>query len=169
MEMPLWKKLRGSNISAEGLLDIFAIKEPPVPVIGMAQGLGIDVYYRENASWDGMLSIAKDESDARIFIKKEHAETRQRFTVAHELGHLILHPGQNVYRDTSYLSYENSAERRQETEANQFAANLLMPAWMVEFAFDRMRLAPAQLASFFNVSPEAMHYRLKDLGIISYY
>lgn len=165
----MWRRLRGSRISARDLLEVYAIGSPPIPIIGLAQAMGVEVYYRHGAPWDGMLSIAPDESAARIFVKKEASETRQRFTVAHELAHLVLHPGQNVYRDTSYLSYENQMERQRETEANRYAAELLMPDWMVEFAFDRMGLSPARLARLFNVSPEAMNYRLVELRIIPMY
>ncbi len=168
IEAALWKQLRGGGHSAEYLLDLFGIEEPPVPVIGIAQGIGVEVYYRPGAPWAGLLSIEDDGSTARIFVKKEDPTTRQRFTVAHELGHLLLHKDVQVHRDNDYSNYVGRS-RSKEREANHFAAELLMPAWMVKFAFDHMELALTELAHLFEVSQEAMHYRLKDLGLITTY
>jgi Zn-dependent peptidase ImmA (M78 family)/transcriptional regulator with XRE-family HTH domain len=80
---------------------------------------------------------------------------RQRFSIAHELGHLLLHPD------------PEPGSTRHEREANTFAAELLMPADEVR---DRLP-APADLAALkdtadgYGVSVAALAYRGKDLGI----
>lgn len=164
---PLWKRLREEGgVSAEDLIEAFNLTKPPIPVAGIAKGLGVEVYYRENAGWDGALSIDQDEVVARIFVEKLHSKTRQRFTIAHELGHLMLHPDTFIHRDTKKVMLSNSFK---EKEANSFAASLLMPQWMVEFAFERLTQRPDALASLFEVSPEAMRYRMHNLNLVRLY
>lgn len=169
MDVLLWRQLRGTRISARYLLDLFGVEYPPVPVFGIAKGLGVEVYFREYIDSAGFLGISNNGEVARIFVRRSDPETRQRFTVAHELGHLVLHREQNIHRDTSYEIYETYAERRRETEANRFAAELLMPGWMVDHAIGRMGLNDSQLGELFNVSRDAIYYRLKDLGYLKTY
>lgn len=164
--IPLWQQLREDPLAtASSLLDMFAIEEPPVPIIGIAKGLGVEVYYRPNAGWEGALSI-DEEGDAHIIIEGIRDVQWQRFVAAHELGHLVLHPKIKVHRDTrkSLLSKE-----RVEREATEFAARILMPKWMVEFAVDYMTTDIDHLSRLFNVSPLAIRNRLHDLGILRMY
>lgn len=166
-DIPLWMELRErGGVTPDNLLDMFSIEVPPVPVVGMAKGLGIEVYNRENAGWDGALSIDQEEFTARIFVEANHSNTRQRFTIAHELGHLLLHPDTYIHRDTKRQIHSSSYKER---EANQFAAELLMPRWMVTFAFDHLAQSPEALAGLFDVSPEAMSIRMRKLNLIRLY
>jgi len=59
------------------------------------------------------------------------------FTIAHEIGHFILHHGESdLFIDTTYVAFRDSestkGENRAEIQANQFAAALLMPALFIE-------------------------------------
>ena len=164
--VPLWKKLREREVSATDLRNIFGIDEPPVPVLRIASGMGIEIYYRENAGWDGALDIDERNMRARIFVEKNHPVTRQRFTVAHELGHVVMHPHTHVHRDTAgRMNSDNFIE----WQANRFAARLLMPEWMVRFAYNRVSTDVSQLARSFVVSREAMRIRLQSLGLARQY
>lgn len=91
-------------------------------------------------------------------------EVRQRFTIAHELGHFVLgHDG--VLRDpTKNFSATNYDPR--EVAANRFAAEVLMPQAAIEAAV-RSEKDIRKLAEKFNVSEVAMKFRLKQLGWIS--
>jgi Zn-dependent peptidase ImmA (M78 family) len=97
--------------------------------------------------------------EAHIYVNVGQALTRQRFTVAHEIGHLILHEPGRAFRDTWSSTDTNIAE----VQANNFAANLLMPSWMVN-ALASGGTYVESLADKFRVSPEAMRYRLQNLG-----
>ena len=106
---------------------------------------------------------------------------RQRFTIAHELGHLQLHPGKPMIIDKLVrVDFREDGHRwasdRQEREANQFAATLLMPEKMVRDQADAIVGAGQAvseegmietLASVFDVSRQAMRYRLVNLDILS--
>jgi hypothetical protein len=104
---------------------------------------------------------------------------RRRFTAAHELGHFLLHRDRMIggrwmgdTRETIREEGSNAADM--EREADRFAAELLMPAAMcrarAEAFRDTYRVCPLtvfayHLASELLVSPEALRYRLKGLGV----
>ena len=112
----------------------------PVDVIGLADDLGV----RVNKAWlDADVSGELEHignGRYHINVNAKDAETRQRFTIAHELGHFIYHRSligdgvddDRAYRSTNVGRYHNKKiGPRQETEANRFAANLLMPANLI--------------------------------------
>ncbi|MBK5545963.1 ImmA/IrrE family metallo-endopeptidase [Pseudomonas sp. TH04] len=88
---------------------------------------------------------------------------RNRFTLAHELGHVLLgHVNEATpqQRDTTFGNY-NPIERA----ANAFAAELVMPEQKVRELFAGASSVP-QMSEAFGVSNAAMSYRLKNLGLI---
>jgi Zn-dependent peptidase ImmA (M78 family) len=116
-----------------------------------------------------------------ILVNQDHAPARQRFSVAHELGHLFLHQYRVPHADrTLKLRDAQSSEGSafEEIEANQFAAELLMPralllkalrGHVIEYepessarAADFTKLVKA-LAKRFKVSDQAMTIRLSSL------
>lgn len=111
-------------------------RQVPVNVELLAKSLGIEVNYMNlDAETSGMIERTPNNR-FRIVVNGNHPHTRQRFTIAHELGHYFNHRhliGDGILDDRAYRSaasgrYTNTAiGRRQETEANQFAATLLMP------------------------------------------
>jgi Zn-dependent peptidase ImmA (M78 family) len=151
------------------------VSKAPVPVDRIARHLNIEVRYsptREDVS--GAL-VVKDGA-AFIAVNDAHHENRQRFTIAHEIGHFQLHnAGEQVHFDEDFRVYgrnKNSslATDPQEIEANRFAAELLMPQ---KFLFDDFsgikgdqEEVVARLAKRYKVSPQAMEYRLANLGLL---
>lgn len=121
---------------------------------------------------------------AQIGFNSKHSENRTRFTVAHELGHYVLHAqSEPVFIDKandnkfSYLFRDensSSGEYRKEREANNFAAALLMPKKLI---YHEMKKAAEEdgdknlvecLSQKFNVSSKAMEIRLFHLGYSDY-
>ena len=163
---------------AQELLDETGLSQVPVPVEQIAKKLGVDVVYEPAPdSVSGMLFREGDV--ARIGVNSSHAHVRQRFTIAHELGHLRLHPGRKMFVDKAVridLRDERSstATDKQEIEANGFAANLLMPVSLLVEEAERFfkrnsnasvdELATA-MAERFDVSVQAMRIRLANLGV----
>lgn len=153
----------------------------PVDVVGLANALGIEVYKDDfdNKQMSGY--IAKEEDGYFICVNKKHPATRQQFTIAHEIGHFVLH--QHLLENNSLLptfykigngiinsalprceQYYSHEYRKTETEANSFAASLLMPE--VEFiaaANDCDNLN--DLANKFKVSVGAASIRANNLEI----
>jgi hypothetical protein len=113
----------------------------------------------------------------RAFVNADEILPRRRFSAAHELGHFVLHRGK-MFRfkfDTDKTLLEaNDANDPMEREANQFAAELLMPEELLRARAEELkresgacpRLVLAyRLSSELLVSREAMRYRLKNLGV----
>jgi hypothetical protein len=157
---PPWKKLRLVRATPDQLLAGYEVTAPPVPVELIARKMGAQVHRVRKPGWDGALSV--DGDVAHIWVDGGVAPTRQRFTVAHEIGHLLLHydpsiPDRVQFRDHISMLGVDPMER----EANRFAAELLMPAWMVH-AFLPGRTV-GQLAAIFDVSEPAMGIRVQAL------
>jgi len=87
---------------------------------------------------------------------------RRRFTIAHEIGHFVLHPERCRPERGGAV---NEAGRMQEREADAFAAELLMPEYLVREAVRQQGLDDARLADRFEVSRKAMQTRLRYLGL----
>lgn len=120
-------------------------------------------------AYDGMLA-----GTARLIaVEANHHEHRQRFSVAHEVGHFSLHflqdPSLAVFtcsdQDMKVRDAGRSDHARREWEANLFAAELLMPADQVEFMHRTVRGNLFKLSRHFSVSADAMEIRLKGLNL----
>jgi len=160
---------------AKELLARLSIKSPPIPVEKIAKELGAEVRF---APFDDELSgmVHIKEGVPIIGVNALHHPNRQRFTIAHELGHLELHRQMitsNIHVDKDFpalMRDSNSATGKEQIEiqANQFAAELLMPRIMIEEAlagkqFDIDDDAPIEeLAKKFRVSKQALEYRIRN-------
>lgn len=146
-----------------------AQQDAPVDVEGLAAELGVLVH----RAWLGKDVSGQlrptETGQFQITVNAADPETRQRFTIAHELGHFIYHRhliGQGVGDDRAYRSagaglYNNTAiGPKQEQEANQFASGLLMPQALLDAARRSGHEDPRDLAEMFNVSLPAMRVRL---------
>jgi len=147
----------------------------PVPVDRIAQKRGVKLRFE---AFEGDLSGAlyrADTGSTVLAVNDWHAEVRQRFTIAHELGHLQLHPDALFVDGFLARDGESSlAIKSEEIEANAFAAELLMPRQSVVTELNLavedgvgldLKRVSARLATRFKVSEQAMQYRLVNLGI----
>ncbi|AIR81881.1 ImmA/IrrE family metallo-endopeptidase [Staphylococcus epidermidis] len=118
-----------------------------------------------------------------IFINKNHSENRQRFTIAHEIGHYLFKHNDNIkYRQEKYKY--NEKELKEERIANDFSANLLMPekqmkALLIKYYKDHKinissglsNIQKNELTEFISkklkVSKIAAEYRLFNLRFIN--
>ena len=99
-----------------------------------------------------------------IGVNKLHHKNRKRYTLAHELGHYILHKEKNIdIVDTTF--FRNNETDSIEYMANEFAAKLLMPEDKVRYFVDVQKVKNiGELAAKFEVSASAMKYRIISLG-----
>jgi Zn-dependent peptidase ImmA (M78 family) len=159
---------------ATDLLKRLKIKEPPVNVEAIAEKLKINIEHDDlDDDVSGFLILKKNNHT--IVVNENHPSNRQRFTIAHEIGHFVLHAnnGKELFIDKKYARDINSStgEINEEMEANSFAAELLMPAQMLKDelvssgfnVFDDM--ATFALAKKFRVSEQALGYRLGKLDL----
>jgi Zn-dependent peptidase ImmA (M78 family) len=162
---------------ARKVLESCGVPSPPIPVEEIARRLGARVSFEHFAS-DVSGILYRETSNAFIGVNATHAKTRQRFTIAHEIGHLRLHKGRPMFVDHAVRvdRRDVNASRGidpEEIEANSFAAALLMPQDMVFAAMSQSTLRGRtgedvirHLAKRFEVSPQAMEYRLANLGLV---
>lgn len=146
---------------------------PPIKLEPILERLGVELRQVDVA--DDISGILIRDGERRIVIvNAKHSDVRQRFTVAHEIAHLVLHRGEEVHVDSAFLvnlrdPRSGTAENIEEVEANAFAANLLMPADWVRRALGETWLdvnddsEVARLAETFQVSLQAMLIRLTNL------
>lgn len=161
---PQWAELKPEisalvkrpTVATNIVLRAFGIEAPPVPIEDIARGLGVVVHPVRDPGWSGALTWKGDIP--HVFLRDEDAPPRKRFTLAHELGHLLLHPTGTMFRDNARFSGDG-----REAEANRFAAALLMPMWMLEPLVTRSARTLDELADLFDVSSEAMTYQLDNL------
>ena len=133
----------------------------PVPVLDIAHEMGIKVY--KSKGWPDYISglIRMDperggSSGYALYTNAKHPKTRRRFTIAHELGHYVLHRdeiGEGITDDALYRSRLGGPLERQ---ANRFAANLLMPRDLIVEAINQGVDSVEKLAEKFEVSRSAM-------------
>lgn len=112
------------------------------------------------------ISGAYDKKNRSIYIAQSDSYSRKAFTIAHELGHYVLHESKDVETLTRAEALRLGEKKPDiEQEADWFAASLLMPRkmlerfWAITYDVDRM-------ARLFRVSYSLMDYRLKHLGLI---
>ena len=170
-----------AGISACDLHHKLGMTAPPFDPFEAAKCLGIEV--DDTITWDKLEiagSITRKKKKVTIWVNPYDPEVRQRFTLAHELGHYvndILVDGKDKVSDTPETLYRNGSDDPKEVRANNFAADLLMPTTIVlEKAFELIKQAPsetmfaadlvAKLAVTFKVSKPAMTVRLKRLGLV---
>lgn len=167
---------------AQGVLDSQRITSLPIPVEEIAKKAGINVFpFDLGTDVSGVLHITNGV--ANIGYNPSESKVRQRYTLAHELGHYILHvtdAKDKVFVDNeSYFQLKmfrsakpklSSADYKNEQEANQFAAALLMPQTLLQkelqdyngFDFSDSSMI-TELAKKFEVSTQAMSYRIINL------
>ncbi len=158
---------------AEGILNESGLRTIPIPVEDIATHFKLHI--GRAASKDFSVLLIRKDGAALIGINSTENPRRQRFTIAHEIGHFFLHPQKDVLVD--YRSNSKGTHRTpKEKEADIFAASLLMPRQ--ELIKDFMKVAGgvltdeeqtkkvvSLLATKYEVSGEAMNIRLLGLGI----
>jgi len=119
----------------------------PVPIVNIANDLQIEIYETNDLAPGESGIIRKEDSKYYIYVKAGDLYTRKRFTIAHEIGHFIKHKAKldssKEFIDSSVQPTPNGngttlhraitqelsdEERRLEVEANEIAADLLMPS-----------------------------------------
>ena len=144
----------------------------PVPVGEVATRFGLQVKVA-NLGPGISGQIAPDGDSYTIKVNRFEAKERQRFTIAHEISHFLLHreiidASPDGIKDT--VLYRSGAPERAEFEANRLAADILMPKRSVE---ERLRelggrvseMAIGVLAHQFKVSKGAMEIRLQNVSV----
>lgn len=136
------------------------------------------VYVALDENVSGVSSYISSNKRFVVAINSSKAINRQYFTTAHELGHYFLHKdiiekegvlisqAENIDGDYALYRLDDSEYSEIETEANYFAASLLMPKDQVHKVWSTLHKVE-ECAKVFNVSVSAMSVRLEKLGLVS--
>jgi len=158
------------------LLSSSGVTRAPVPIRKIARSRGARIVLNSLES-DLSGFLFRDKSQAVIGVNTNHARVRQNFTIAHELGHLLMHDrNEQLHIDKKYSVRLRSDISSQgvdeaEMEANYFAAELLMPTNFIKSDVQPLvgtdaDLAIQKLAEKYRVSREAMSIRLSSLRYV---
>lgn len=139
----------------------------PVKVGELANELGLKVTRAPLPPKVSGLIQPSDDAKAgfEIRVNKYEMPERQRFTVAHEIAHYLLHRDQIGSGVVDSIMYRSNLTSRKETEANRLAADIVMPAREVRRELARLgghrtEEVVEELATLFRVSVPAMKVRL---------
>ena len=172
---------------ATDLLSRIGLMNAPVDVETAAAKLGVQVHFQPlEDDFSGMLAL-KDGA-AHIIVNSKHHPNRQRFTIAHELGHFEMHRPESddrlfvdkkftIYQRSGpassekYKSSESATTYVEEREANLFAEALLVPDALLKKSLDEKNIEVAMidefdvslLASMFGVSEQMMAIKIEKL------
>jgi Zn-dependent peptidase ImmA (M78 family) len=183
---PKWVGRPKAEKRAAALLEDQGISDLPIPVEEISEHLGLEVFYETLPTETSSVLIRQPDGRRVIGVNARHAPRRQRFSLAHEIGHALLHfpeeaptdgeavvsrPLEVLFRD----GVAGQGTSRVEIDANAFAAALLMPEQLVWARFHRRWQTDVSrrvddviddLADEFDVSAQAMRYRLVNLGLV---
>lgn len=165
--------IRKIEATALRLLQEQRVHKPPVPVESIARRLGAEIRY---SPFEGDISggVFRDGKRVIIGINSLHHPNRQRFTIAHEIGHMVLHQGKEIHIDRTFrINFRDDVSSQavdpEEIEANRFAAELLMPQSMLVRDLKGQKVdieneeEIRRLATTYGVSVQALSFRLTNL------
>ncbi|MFZ4807588.1 MAG: ImmA/IrrE family metallo-endopeptidase [Hyphomicrobiaceae bacterium] len=164
-----------AGTAAAAILKAFRVTAPPVLVDEIIAAKRIALRFTPLApDLSGM--IFQKDGEPVIVVNSTHPPNRQRFTMAHELGHHELHLpaiGSSVHVDKKFAMARDlmsaSGLDRQEIEANRFAAELLVPRTFLSRELQGRVVdiedeeLVADLARLFRVSRQMMAIRIGDV------
>lgn len=147
---------------AQEVIDANFVSEPPVRITDIAQNYGLQIRIVDLSTHPGVAGFI-DPKSRTIFVSRDDAPTRQAFTVAHELGHWLMHGKELEAEPEKYaILYRKPLGEPNddivEKQANVFAASLLVPKGLL----DRYKDVKDHkvIADIFGVSSEVIGYRL---------
>jgi predicted transcriptional regulator len=137
----------------------------PVDVMALAMKLGLSV-------WSQPLEdhiqgkIIRDEKHGgpkkySIIVNSKEDALKQRFTIAHEIGHFILHEEKIGDGLTDDALYNSGLSTLEEVQANRMAGEILMPFTLIETAIKSGLRSLDDISAYLDVSKQALANRLQ--------
>ncbi len=157
LERPDFAKAKNAAFK---ILRDYKVDQPPVDPTDLARRLGLKVYFVELAPDYQSVSGFYDFEENAIFVNRDEYPLRQTFTVAHELGHKVLHEEWAKSSEYKVLLRDQggSSTDFREKEANAFAANLLVPRFILSKYWTQMSVE--ELSTLFAVSVPVIRNRI---------
>lgn len=171
------------NTTKDLLLKYGFFNDQNIDIVKLATSLGFAVLLlKEEAKADGVILVNKDnkpilpgkiKASKIIAFKKTIERNKNRFIIAHELGHFFLHSNNTPtpFFAYQYNGVENNTDALSEEEANYFAANLLVPEDKLVEAIKTFKepisevYVVEELAKTFEVDTSCIRKRFEEVGI----
>ena len=173
--------LKSIEKRASLIIEEYNGKQSRIDVEKIARNMGLKIIVDDlGKNVTGVLFIKNGQGVIGYNPDENTSNVRKRFTIAHELGHYILHRlDNNIFVDKKEFKAvfrrdhnSTTGEHKQEREANAFAAALLMPEHLLIKEINKKSFDLGgdndiinTLASKFEVSTQAMAYRIANLNL----
>lgn len=168
---------------------VFDNRDKNTPLSELLENIGIEVQYFVDSDISGYLRWDANQNKPVIAVNAKHSEQRRRFSMAHELGHLVLafkwlpapygdgieFDDNRILNVTKYRGKESltANEKQEEAIVNEFAAGFLMPYDKIDELWEtdgpNVELVIDKMVATFNVSEQAARVRianyLRDRGL----
>lgn len=146
---------------ARDLIKKHKIVKPPITLDALVkdEAPGYEVILDD--TFPNHLSGLTNARAKTIRINSNHPPLRRRFSLAHELGHIVLNHNAILFQRIDEENIKDEFER----EANEFAGELLMPIRMFKACYELVQNLDA-LAGLFEVSREAAYVRAMKLRLL---
>jgi len=147
---------------AEAFVHHHGVTRPPVDVYELAPRVGIVSVTVGAISKDAILHALPADGLFAVILSIRTSPTRRRFSLAHEMGHRILHPSYGSHEQLDRVAARGDYTRL-ERAVNHFAACLLMPRPWFRERLDA-GVPATELAREFDVSADAARRRMVELS-----
>ena len=139
-----------------------ALPGRPVDIISLCERIGPEVFEASDMPKHLSGFIQREPGDKfKIYYNGNEPKTRQRFTVAHELAHYILHRGELKDEYPESVLLRGGLSNKKETEANKLAAAILMPYDKLDaYVEGHLDSSIEEVAKVFGVSAQTMSIRM---------
>ena len=158
------------------------VKQVPVDVVKIAKQLEFDIFYGRfksdvvyGAMWDGNkdLKLSGGHTSNRfILVNSNDSKEKQTFTIAHEIGHFMMHctSEHNFFERYHGDDEQDEQKKKLEDEADFFAANMILPSSLVlGYVMNNKYVGRKRLIKMiceqFNAEEETVERRFNELGL----
>lgn len=158
---------------ALGILEQFGIDNPiDTSIEDIVYALNVPLKYSKLSNCDGRI-IHEGSKSIIVINDSNNFKTRRNFTIAHELGHYLMHRGDLILHldDTTTTSWNNTQSNnklsRQEAEANTFASEILLPTHLFKDEVFEKPFSPnliRLISDKYQVSRSSVIYRFLEIG-----
>lgn len=141
-----------------------------IDIVHLASKLDISVYGEEGENFNARIRFLQEKNQFEILVNAKHALSRQRFSIAHEIAHSIIH--RDLLKETGSLDRNPNDNPTIEKEADELAEELLIPQKIIYEKFlqfldqkEEILLSKIQeIATYFKVSLIVAAIRLRNLN-----
>lgn len=151
---------------AKKILEENLISSPPIPITDIAENHGLKVVQVDFGKHSPEVAGMIDKKTNAIYVNKYDNERRKAFTIAHELGHYLMHQDELEKNPEMAILFRMPFGKPDpnplEQEANAFAARVLVPPFLLKQYLQKGINEPAILSEVFGVSAEVINYRIQD-------